>query len=550
MSMLSILDQRMIITLEFISIVLSFFDLCYSWKDILAVFFLRLISLKMGSQEKDDTHNGSFDTNPHCPRLCHLRRWEGLSYGFNLISKRGQTGHFVDNIENGLPAYYSGLKDGDRVVEIDGIDVSDMPHREVVKMIKDSGREGMKMLVVDLNTEEYFRDKGFKIKSSSQNYRIQFINCPHEKPEGTGDGGKSDYVRNRKKPARRSSSLFKRFSTPEPPPQDPDSPLSVETVYATLGSPPEPTPRNCSKKSAPKIPLSKKTFGKKFSSSKSPTVINGLPINGKESPRILSENPTARLCHMSKAWDDDFGFILRTYKDTQEKVIVKVDKNSVAERTGIRENDHVIEINGVNVAKENHSQTCERIKNHGNALSLLVVGAKDMIWFRRQSVVPKAQDCVVFTTRPSNSLLKETNGIRNRDGNPSEATHDQEIPVHSEPGTSALSAISTLRHGSNIEEYEATPTEEYQMQEFNKGDNDAPIKGVPLDGSTTESHNESVSTRSSNNGLETASNDSKLLDTLNMTAAEVRKKIAREGNRKRESRISNRTSRVTEEQMI
>lgn len=131
----------------------------------------------------NDSNGNAVSANSHpVPRLCHLRRWEGLSYGFNLISRKGKTGHFIESIEYGLAAYYSGLKNGDRVVEIDGVSVTDMPHGDVVKLIKESGKDGVRLLVVDQRTEDYFKEKGYTIKSSSKSYQVQFIASPVERP--------------------------------------------------------------------------------------------------------------------------------------------------------------------------------------------------------------------------------------------------------------------------------------------------------------------------------------------------------------------------------
>ena len=59
------------------------------------------------------------------PRRCHLRKvpdYEG--YGFNLNAKKGKSGQYVGKVEPGSPADVAGLRDGDRVVEVNGENVS------------------------------------------------------------------------------------------------------------------------------------------------------------------------------------------------------------------------------------------------------------------------------------------------------------------------------------------------------------------------------------------------------------------------------------------
>ena len=53
------------------------------------------------------------------PRLCHLCKvpeYEG--YGFDLRVDEDKPGPFVSKVDSGSPAEASGLRDGDRIVEV------------------------------------------------------------------------------------------------------------------------------------------------------------------------------------------------------------------------------------------------------------------------------------------------------------------------------------------------------------------------------------------------------------------------------------------------
>lgn len=65
------------------------------------------------------------------PRLCLLQRQEGESYGFRLRAERGRLGHIVRYVVPGAAAAHAGLRDGDRLLEVNRCYVNDLPHPEV-----------------------------------------------------------------------------------------------------------------------------------------------------------------------------------------------------------------------------------------------------------------------------------------------------------------------------------------------------------------------------------------------------------------------------------
>lgn len=70
-----------------------------------------------------------------------------------------------------------------------------------------------------------------------------------------------------------------------------------------------------------------------------------------------------RLCQVSKRADfDGYGFNLHAEKGRPGQYIGKVDENSPAESSGLRQGDRIIEVNAVNIGSETHKQVVERIK--------------------------------------------------------------------------------------------------------------------------------------------------------------------------------------------
>ena len=65
-------------------------------------------------------------------RLCHLRAWTDFTgYGFNLFAIKGRHGHYVRYIESGSPAEAGGLRVGDRIIEVNAINISSENHQQV-----------------------------------------------------------------------------------------------------------------------------------------------------------------------------------------------------------------------------------------------------------------------------------------------------------------------------------------------------------------------------------------------------------------------------------
>ena len=67
------------------------------------------------------------------PRLSHLRRWADFNgYGFNLHAEKGKVGHYVGQVDADSPADFAGLKQGDRIIEVNGTNIGNENHQQVV----------------------------------------------------------------------------------------------------------------------------------------------------------------------------------------------------------------------------------------------------------------------------------------------------------------------------------------------------------------------------------------------------------------------------------
>ena len=86
---------------------------------------------------------------PPAPRLCHLKKWSHFDgYGFNLHAEKNKPGQFIGKIDANSPAEAAGLREGDRIVEVNGENINLENHKQVVQRIKAVAGE-TRLLVVD-----------------------------------------------------------------------------------------------------------------------------------------------------------------------------------------------------------------------------------------------------------------------------------------------------------------------------------------------------------------------------------------------------------------
>ena len=113
------------------------------------------------------------------PRLVVMKRGPG-GYGFNLHGERNvQAGQTISAVDDGSEAQKAGLRVGDKVVEVNGVNVEKMSHSDVVKKIKVNDKE-VSMLVIDHVTEAYLKQEGRPITADMCN--LMTVYQPKEAP--------------------------------------------------------------------------------------------------------------------------------------------------------------------------------------------------------------------------------------------------------------------------------------------------------------------------------------------------------------------------------
>ena len=99
--------------------------------------------------------------NDKLPRIVKMGKGE-KGYGFNLHGERGVVGQYISAVDNGGPAQKAGLCVGDRVIEVNGINVEAATHSQVVAKIKEGADETV-LLVVDKVTDDYLKQHNIAV---------------------------------------------------------------------------------------------------------------------------------------------------------------------------------------------------------------------------------------------------------------------------------------------------------------------------------------------------------------------------------------------------
>ncbi|XP_030646069.1 Na(+)/H(+) exchange regulatory cofactor NHE-RF2 [Chanos chanos] len=233
------------------------------------------------------------------PRLCLMTKGEN-GYGFHLHGEKGKSGQYIRKVELGSPAEASGLRAGDRVVEVNGENVERETHHQVVQRIKAIEHE-TRLLVVDRETDEYLRSLR--------------LTCTEE--------------------------------------------MAIRVSPSSSSSSPPPTPNKRE--------------------------------NGSPSPSATKSSELyPRLCRLVRA-EMGYGFNLHSEKSRPGQYIRSLDPGSPADQAGLRPQDRLIEVNGVNIEGMRHAEVVAFIKSGGDETRLLVVDPETDEHFKKLGITPTSR---------------------------------------------------------------------------------------------------------------------------------------------------------------
>ncbi|XP_044036339.1 Na(+)/H(+) exchange regulatory cofactor NHE-RF2 isoform X1 [Siniperca chuatsi] len=287
-------------------------------------------------------------TSERKPRLCLMAKGEN-GYGFHLHGEKGKSGQLIRKVEPGSPAEASGLRAGDRVVAVNGVNVEKETHHQVVQRIKAVDNE-TRLLVVDQETHESLRSLRL---TATEEMAVLGAAPPS------------------------SSSLP---ASPTPPPSSvPSSPCKKR--------------ENGSVSKQPVIPSSqvqKPTRRSPSKAAKKEAIVQAeahTQAQSQSRPQVDQSELVPRLCHLVRS-EAGYGFNLHSDRSRPGQYIRSLDPGSSAARAGLRPQDRLIEVNGVNIEGMRHAEVVAFIKKGGDETWLLVVDPDTDEHFKRRGVVP------------------------------------------------------------------------------------------------------------------------------------------------------------------
>ncbi|XP_071003191.1 Na(+)/H(+) exchange regulatory cofactor NHE-RF3-like [Oncorhynchus clarkii lewisi] len=308
------------------------------------------------------------------PRVIVLSKKPGQSFGFLLRVEQGEDGHLIRNLERGSPAKLVGLKDGDRILRVNGTYVDEMDHTRVVDLVKESGAS-VTFHVLDVASYKQAKTEGVDLSdphATPTQHAMNGVGGGAPKPKlcylAKSSGGYGFSLRSIKD-ERGDVGMF----MTEVAPGGVAGRAGVKTNDRLIEVNGENTENATHDQIVEKVKASGSSVmfllvdedTDRFYKIKRIRIGAGLAT-----AKLLPLKP--RIADLVKG-SDGYGYFLRTEPNKTGHFIRDIDRGSPAERAGLKEMDRLVAVEGVEVDGCSHEQVVDRIRQCGSKCCLLVV---------------------------------------------------------------------------------------------------------------------------------------------------------------------------------
>ncbi|XP_007528729.2 Na(+)/H(+) exchange regulatory cofactor NHE-RF3 [Erinaceus europaeus] len=336
------------------------------------------------------------------PRLCYLVK-EGSSYGFSLKTVQGKKGVYMTDITPQGVAMKAGVLDDDHVIEVNGENVEDASHEQVVEKVKKSGSRIM-FLLVDKDTEKRNSEQKIQFKRETASLKL----LPHQPRIVAMKKGSNGYGFYLRAGPEQKGQIIKDID-PGSPAEEADL-KNNDLVVAVNGQCVESLDHDSVVEMIRKggeetslLVVDKETDNIYKLARFSPFLYyqsQELP-NGsvKEAPALIpapleASSPDTteevgdhkpKLCRLVKG-ENGYGFHLNAIRGQPGSFVKEVQKGGPADLAGLEDEDTVIEVNGANMQDEPYEKVVDRIQSSGKTVTLLVCGKKTYDYFQAKKI--------------------------------------------------------------------------------------------------------------------------------------------------------------------
>ncbi|KAL1772008.1 Na(+)/H(+) exchange regulatory cofactor NHE-RF3 [Sigmodon hispidus] len=365
-------------------------------------------SQKLASNKKPEpVMNGAVETCVQ-PRLCYLVK-EGNSFGFSLKTVQGKKGVFLTDITPQGVAMKAGVLTDDHLIEVNGENVEQASHEEVVEKVKKAGSR-IVFLLVDKETAKRHSEQKTQFKRETASLKL----LPHQPRVVEITKGSNGYGFYLRAGSEQRGQIAKDV--------EPGSPAEAaglknnDLVVAVNGKSVEALDHDSVVEMIRQggdhttlLVVDKEADSIYRLARFSPLLYcqsQELP-NGsvKEAPApapgpdpapapLQATSPDApddagdhkpKLCRLTKV-DGSYGFHLNAIRGQPGSFVKEVEKGGPADRAGLENEAFVIEVNGDNVQDEPYEKVVDRIKSSGEHVTLLVCGKAAYDYFQAKKI--------------------------------------------------------------------------------------------------------------------------------------------------------------------
>ncbi|XP_034722892.1 Na(+)/H(+) exchange regulatory cofactor NHE-RF3-like [Etheostoma cragini] len=318
------------------------------------------------------------------PRLCHLKRLEGQNFGFYLHMDQRSQGFEIRDIEPWSPAEHSGLRDGDRVLEVNEEFVNNMEFYRVVRKIQSCG---LQLFLLVLKREAYEQSLSLGVdlqmlaKASKGDHwsRPRLCHISRHPVHGLGitivsvEGQKGQYT----------------VSTMTDGPAEKAGVCTGDKLIwingAMVSTLTHSTLNKTVKKSGDSVTVL--VIDRESESCYVRRKMPILPVVAK----CCGLPHTAKTMHLVKG-RDGYGFLLRQEKLASTRRIVhvlrEVDVGSPAEVSGMEDGDLLLAVNGKPVESMEHEEIVKKIRQSGDEVILTSISIRGRDFYRELGISP------------------------------------------------------------------------------------------------------------------------------------------------------------------